>query len=174
MNSTVTTSASSSSSSAGFQDQTSRSPQFRPVLDTTLTKAVEKEAIKIANRDGDTSGLRKYSQEGAPIVNPEPLMHAPARGRLKLIRCLVDEFGVNLADNDGVTPLYVGTQEVQLDVVRCLAKEFGADVNQTKPNGSTSLCASTEYGNLEMVRCLPKEFGLTSTWRTTMVLHPYM
>jgi hypothetical protein len=61
---------------------------------------------------------------------------------------------VNVADNDGATPLYVAAQWGNLDEVRYLVEEFGAGINQSLPDGSTSLLVAVRQGHLGVVRFL--------------------
>jgi ankyrin repeat protein len=47
---------------------------------------------------------------------------------LDVIQCLVTEYGADVNQGDGATPLYIAARNGRLDVLRCLVNELGADV----------------------------------------------
>ena len=60
---------------------------------------------------------------------------------------------VNQPDNDGFTPLLMGSQNGHLPVVQYLV-ENGADVNQTRNDGVTPLYISSQKGHVLVVQYL--------------------
>ena len=66
---------------------------------------------------------------------------------------LANDAAVNLAIDDGVTPLYIGCQEGHLDIVRLLLANDAA-VNQAANNGFAPLSIGCQEGHLDIVRLL--------------------
>ena len=64
-----------------------------------------------------------------------------------MLRALI-ELGadVNKANNDGLTPLYVGAQEGHEAMVRALI-ELGADINKASDKGVTPLHIAAQKGH---------------------------
>jgi ankyrin repeat protein len=84
---------------------------------------------------------------------------AALQGEVSVARSFVRDFGANidLADQDGCTPLNFAAEEGHLAVVQCLIKEFGADVNLVMQDGSSPLYITAQEGHLAVMRCLVME-----------------
>jgi hypothetical protein len=88
-----------------------------------------------------------------------PLNFAAQEGHVAALRCLANEFGadVNQEDLDGWTSLYIAAQKGHMTVVQCLVKELGADINIAAYNGLTPLMAASYHKHADVVRWLIKE-----------------
>jgi ankyrin repeat protein len=73
----------------------------------------------------------------------------------------VEDLGadVNLAGEDGWTPLNYAACMGRLDVVLYFVKELGFDANQASIDGMMPFSAAAKNGKLEAVLCLGKELG---------------
>jgi ankyrin repeat protein len=78
---------------------------------------------------------------------------------LKLVRFMAKELGadVNLATEDGDTPLIAAAQRGHVDVVRCLVTDFGADIGNAGNVTCTPLLAAVHEGHLDVMRLLVNE-----------------
>lgn len=88
------------------------------------------------------------------VFNADQVCHAAARGRINVVRYLVNELGVDVNQarhEDGQTPLFVAAQNNSLDAVRCLVKEFGADVHKSTHEATTPLCVAVDSRHLDVV-----------------------
>jgi hypothetical protein len=81
---------------------------------------------------------------------------SPARPSGCAALCVELGSNINLAMQDGCTPLLIATQRGRLNVVTCLVKELGADINQANEKGTTALYVSAMQGNLAVVQYLVK------------------
>ncbi len=90
---------------------------------------------------------------GCPLAE-NALFIAAELGHETVVRALI-EFGadVNMARDNGVTPLYIAAQNGHETVERALI-ELGADVNMARDNGVTPLCMAAQNGHETVVRAL--------------------
>jgi hypothetical protein len=106
---------------------------------------------------GDLESLRDWAQQGVRVTTVGPLFVAAEKGRLEVVRCLVQQMGanVNRTTLNGATILMyiVMKQWGNSAVVQCLV-ELGADVNQAIQNGRTPLNFAADGGHLAVVRRL--------------------
>ena len=73
-----------------------------------------------------------------------------------MVRALIETgAGINLANNNGASPLYAASQQGHLEVVRELLRG-GASIDQAMKNGFTPLCIASQNGHLQVVRELLK------------------
>ena len=83
-----------------------------------------------------------------------PLMKASAKGKLEVVRELIDK-GANVnavKTKNGMTALMLASEEGHLEIVRLLI-EKGANVNAAKTtDGWTALMAASQNGHLEIVK----------------------
>ena len=115
LNTTTTTTTTSTS--------TSSTPQPRRARVEQPNVTVSDKEIIAACRRNDVTQLRRWSRQGFRLLSAYPFVESVAYGvSLGVLRCLVKELGadVNLADEDGFTPLIVAAQYGRLDVVRYL------------------------------------------------------
>jgi serine/threonine-protein phosphatase 6 regulatory ankyrin repeat subunit A len=110
---------------------------------------------------GDIALLRRWARQGVRCVSVEPLLRAAVRGKLEVVRILVNELhaDVNQVDELGCTAVFVAAYGGHEAMVRFLVKELGADVNKASPHGGTPLLAAAHEGHEAVVRCLVKELG---------------
>jgi ankyrin repeat protein len=97
----------------------------------------------VPGRAGDFVKLRRLKRQGVRVATAEPLIEAAFGGFLGLVRCLCEEFGVNVnhqMSDDGWTPLLSAAYEGHVGVARCLVNDLGANVNQASQDGTTPLC----------------------------------
>lgn len=143
-----------SSSSGSSSTSTSSSSNGPPNI-------AEKTIIQ-ACRDRNITKLRRWARLGVRVASAEPLCHAASHGYVDVIRCLVQDLGadVNEEQPNGMLPLLAAAKREELDVMRCL-KELGADVNQMGEGefAFTPLYAAAYIGSLPGVQCLVDELG---------------
>ena len=91
----------------------------------------------------------------------EALCFAVLEGRPGLleVKRLVQEehVDVNYTDENGITPLYVASQNDQMSIVKYLIQEAKANVNQARDDGSASLFTASDQGYLGIVKYLVQE-----------------
>jgi serine/threonine-protein phosphatase 6 regulatory ankyrin repeat subunit B len=76
-----------------------------------------------------------------------------------MVRVLLEhKADVDKAKGDGVTPLYIASENGHLDVVRVLL-EHKADVNKARDDGGTPLYIASQNGHLDMVRVLLEAYA---------------
>jgi hypothetical protein len=74
------------------------------------------------------------------------------------VQYLIKELGagVNRANDEGCSPLYMATQCGQMSVVECLVKELGADINQRENKDVTPLMVASHFKHTRIVNWLVK------------------
>jgi ankyrin repeat protein len=120
----------------------------------------EMDMIQAAIR-GNVRQLKSWARQGVRVRTAQPLREAAALGKVDVVQCFVKELGadVNLAAEDGCTPLYIAAQGGHTAMARCLVKELGAGVNKASHTGTTPLYIAAQREHLEVSCCLVKELG---------------
>ena len=82
------------------------------------------------------------------------LHHAACHGNIARVRSLLSGgIDVNIKDNNGMTPLWLATQNGHADIVRALISG-GADVNAVTPDGETALMMSAYDGQKDTIEAV--------------------
>ena len=141
----------------------------RGVVDSSTIE--DGEALLKAARLGRVSDVRHLIKEKHcdPMSRDEDgwtvLHNAAFRGRLKVVQCLIDEFGVDpksCRDDKGETPLHKAARGGELSVLRYLIKEKGCDPMSRDENGWSVLHAAATQGtgDLKVIQYLIEESGV--------------
>jgi ankyrin repeat protein len=121
---------------------------------------VPEATIAAAIMAGDLTKLRRWHRQGIRY-SADMVCNAAQLGSIAVMRCFVEELGadVNVADDDGCTPVSAASQNGHLGLVRYLVRMLGADVNKANAKGISPLIFAAENGDLKMVQCLLKDLG---------------
>lgn len=104
---------------------------------------------------------RHLSLDERDCHNGTALIHASYRGFADIVLLLVAaNAGVNLAADDGTTPLLAACQEGQDDCVRQLLAATAINVNQQNTAGATALMHACEFNHAGCVGLLLKADGI--------------
>lgn len=137
---------------------TSSSSSSAPPAAPTMGRRISGEVIIATCERGDITQLRRWGRQGVRVVSADPLCYCSYHGLpLDIMRCLVRELGadVNLANQQGGTPLILAVQTGNLATVHCLITELGADVNQADTvDGRTPTMMAVLSDQLEVLACL--------------------
>ena len=98
------------------------------------------------------------------------LVNAALDGRKKIVRELlsVRDIDVNLAQQQGATPLYLAAQEGHVEIVRMLLAVRGIKINLSKSDGATPLFVAAQLGRVKVVELLLAEPGTNVNAKTSV------
>jgi hypothetical protein len=131
------------------------------MANASTSVAISEIEIVEAVKDGDIDTLRQWAAEGVRVTTAVPLCEAVWRGRVNLLRLLVNNLGanVNQSDEDGWTPVLRAAKEGNVGVLLCLVKELGADVNLADEDGFSPVYMACQEGRVMAVQYLVKDLG---------------
>ena len=98
------------------------------------------------------------------------LVNAAFDGRKKIVRELlsVPDIDVNLAQQQGATPLYLAAQEGHVAIVEMLLAAPGIKVNLSKLDGATPLFVAAQLGRVKVVELLLAAPGINVNLKTSI------
>ncbi|KAL8773526.1 MAG: hypothetical protein Q9209_001630 [Squamulea sp. 1 TL-2023] len=116
--------------------------------------------LAVAATCGDEEVVRLFLKHGAVIEGSGALREAAARGKLGVVKVLVEEGGapvdgVGGAEGNGRTALQAATSEGEREVVSFLV-EKGADIRVKDEQGRTPMEIAVEEGRADIVAILAK------------------
>ena len=123
---------------------------------------MSEDLIQLVYRDEDLARMEMLISQGANVNirttrswnNPTVLIIAAARGYQKTVDLLLKSgASVNLADNQGFTPLMTAISEMNNECVELIV-QAGADINMTDRKGNTSLTISVLWANTRITKLL--------------------
>lgn len=99
--------------------------------------------------------LTRADINNATFHGATALFIACFKGNVDVVRLLLARrANVNLACDDGATPLYISAKNCRREIVEILLRSTTADVNATYYDGSTPLIAAAEKGDAAIVQML--------------------
>ena len=81
-----------------------------------------------------------------------------SRGKFDRVKTYLNQFDINCTVEDGVTPLYIASQEGHSKIVELLLSE-GANPNTASSDGVTSLYLASQNGHIKVVNTLLKKMA---------------
>lgn len=99
--------------------------------------------------------LTRADINNATFHGATALFIACFKGNVDVVRLLLSRHAnVNLACDDGATPLFISAKNCRREIVEILLRSTTADVNATYYDGSTPLIAAAEKGDATIVQML--------------------
>ena len=161
------------------QKRLARKPQHKKAVDEPALAAVPKVSASQAVPAAVRRDLQKACEEGdverveeilsSGTVDPDdasllkgkpPLYWAVVRGKLPIVKMLVERFGCNpgfTTDHGGTSLFSTACARGHVDVVRYLSSLQGVETATQRKDGSTPLMAACFYGHLPVVKFLVEE-----------------
>ncbi|KAH9389032.1 PREDICTED: ankyrin repeat domain-containing protein 49-like [Rhagoletis zephyria] len=103
----------------------------------------------------DSEDSEEEEEEDGQNPNEPPILKAAQRGNLTLVEELLrhDPSCVNVADDDGYTPLHRAAQSNRIEVLKCLI-ENGAQIDARTVDGWQAIHSAAQWGHVRILLIL--------------------